>query len=212
MESPAIEKTGLEIQSISENPQTVQPSTSGIMKPSTSNLNELVISNDPVLVVGHRYHHHHHRRHTHQRNEQSARPSTVSTLTTKTEREKFTSFLQRMLNNINWFYSLCCPYLWRIAELHIYKVIVIVIALFCFHKVSVINLILLCSVLFSFVSTQSKRSDRVHTLLSGFVQIWACVFTLASMLYQLKFVESPLVFNCSVIMLISIFLSCFNDI
>lgn len=60
------------------------------------------------------------------------------------------------------------------------------------------NLILLCSILFSFVLDRTNPEKRIHVMLSGFVQIWVSLATLASMIYQLKVVDSPLVFNCSV--------------
>jgi hypothetical protein len=53
----------------------------------------------------------------------------------RTEKEKFFSFVKRMLNNVNKFYLMCCPYFWRLAELHIYKVIVFMIALYSLNWV-----------------------------------------------------------------------------
>ena len=105
---------------------------------------------------------------------------------------------EKFLSVIFKYYSVVTIYLWRTAELHIYHLILIIIAVFCFKRVNLLNVLLISSVIFSLLIDRSKNKKRYHSIYSGFIQIWTSIFTLCSMIFQLKFVSSPLVFNCTV--------------
>jgi hypothetical protein len=108
-------------------------------------------------------------------------------------KEKLFSFIFK-------YYSVFTFYLWRAAEIHIYHITLIMIAIFCFKRVNLLNVLLISSVIFSLLIDRSKTKKKYHSIYSGFIQIWASIFTLSSMVFQLKFVNSPLVFNCTVIL------------
>lgn len=125
------------------------------------------------------------------------RHSTSTTSTAK--KENFETFVRRMLTKADSIYNLIAVYVWRFLEIHIYKTIIILVGIFCFNHVSLINLLLFSSTLLSLMLDKSNNNElRIHTMFSGFLQIWTCVFTVVTMIYQLEFISSPFVFNCSV--------------
>ena len=107
-----------------------------------------------------------------------------------------------MIRKITHFYCLIVIYIWRIAEIHVYKCVVLFVGIYCLYKVSLLNLILFILLLFSLfierlidISPQSQK--KVHSVFSGLFQAWVCVMTIFSMIYQLKFIDSPLMSNCT---------------
>lgn len=107
-----------------------------------------------------------------------------------------------MIRKITHFYCLIVIYIWRIAEIHIYKCVILFVGIYCLYKVSLLNLILFILLLFSLfierlidISPQSQK--KVQSVFSGLFQAWVCVMTIFSMIYQLKFIHSPLMSNCT---------------
>lgn len=117
----------------------------------------------------------------------------------KVKKESFLSFAKRMVIRLNSIFTIVTLYAWKFAELHIYKLIVIVIALFCLTKVNLVNFVLFCALLFSFMLDRinSKAEKRVQRGFTAIVQIWVSFFTLLNMFFQLEFVKSPFVTNCN---------------
>ena len=114
------------------------------------------------------------------------------------KRESFSSFLNRMFKKCLHVFRLLSAYFWRILELHLYKFTIFVIGIFCFNKVNLINLVLLCATLLSLMVDKTGTSEkRVQTIFLGFVQIWTVICVVATMIFQLKFIQSPFVFNCN---------------
>ena len=103
-----------------------------------------------------------------------------------------------MLAKLKAFSLILTTYLWRIAEIHLYKLIILVIGIFCFNKVNLSNVMLFCSLLLSLMVDKTGNSEkRLHSMFSGFVQIWITFWMISTMIFQLQFIESPLVFNCN---------------
>lgn len=85
------------------------------------------------------------------------------------------------------------------AEIHIYKLIICVIAFYSLKQVNLLNLILFTTTLLGLIIDGNSigLENKSNSVFCGFVQIWVSLFTIVSMLFQLKFVQSPLVFNCT---------------
>ncbi len=114
------------------------------------------------------------------------------------QRESFAHFSRRMFGKLNELYLLLTEYAWRILRLHLYKLIILILGIFCFSKVNLMNLVLFCSVLLSLMLDKTGNNEkRIKTLFSGFVQIWIIICVIATMIFQLKFIESPFIFNCN---------------
>ncbi len=115
------------------------------------------------------------------------------------KKESFGAFVKRISKKVYDIYSLCTIYAWHFVELHIYKSIAVVVALYCITQVTFLNFVLLCTLLISLILDKiNERTElRVQRFFSGFVQLWVSLLTIASMLFQLKFVQSPLVTNCT---------------
>ncbi|CAF0784140.1 unnamed protein product [Brachionus calyciflorus] len=115
------------------------------------------------------------------------------------KRENFLTFVKRMLKNTNKLYSEVSVYVWRFAEIHVYKILVCLIGIYCLKKITLINLILFVSILLGIIADHRNAYDnKIRTIYSGVVQIWVSILAISSMLFQLKFVQSPLVTNCTV--------------
>lgn len=56
------------------------------------------------------------------------------TTDTKTK-EEFHAFLYRCIRNMDKIYCCVSVYLWRLAEIHIFKTVIIVVVIYCLHKV-----------------------------------------------------------------------------
>ena len=143
-------------------------------------------------------------------------------------KESFALFVVRMARTVKRYYSMLLIHLWRFAEIHVFHVILIVIAVFCFRHVSVccvrpmafdtfvaaffcpanllialsreqitlLNMILMCSMLFTLMAGRSSDEKHIIRIFSGFVQIWVAVITTCAMIFNLDFVKSPLVYTC----------------
>ena len=109
-------------------------------------------------------------------------------------KEEFLQFVIRMIRKITDLYRLVVIYTWRLALIHIYKVVIAAIGCYCLMQVSLFNLVFFFLVLFGLLV---DGEGRVRSVFSGLFLVWVCMTTLASMVYQLKFIESPLVTNCS---------------
>ena len=116
------------------------------------------------------------------------------------KRESFLAFVRRMLHKFSEIFSQVSEYAWRFAEFHIYKLIVLSIALFCLARVNLLNLVLLVLLLISlFIDKIHSRTEKnTQLIFSAIAQIWVALFTICSMFFQLKVVTSPLVTNCTV--------------
>ena len=116
----------------------------------------------------------------------------------ETKRESFLHFSRRMLSKLNSLYLFMTIFAWRILELHLYKITILILGIFCFNKVNLMNFVLICSTLLSLMLDKTGNNEkRIRTLFSGFVQIWIIVCVIATMIFQLKFIESPFIFNCN---------------
>lgn len=105
-----------------------------------------------------------------------------------------------MFAKITSLYRLVARYAWRIAEIHIYKIVIATIGCYCLVQVSLNNLFFFFLILFSLLVdgfVETKIEKRVHAAFSGLFLVWVCFTTLTSMIYQLEFIKSPLVTNCS---------------
>jgi hypothetical protein len=112
-------------------------------------------------------------------------------------------FIEKIKARTARMYSVLVIYLWRATELHIYHVILITIGLFCMSKINLLNMLLLSSLIFSFLIDRHKNFKKYQIIYSGFVQIWVSILSLCSMVFQLEFIKSPLNFICNVIYLFS---------
>lgn len=115
-------------------------------------------------------------------------------------KEEFLQFIVRMVKKITKLYSLAVVYAWRIAEIHIYKIVIATIGCYCLIQVNLNNLFFFFLVLFGLLVdgfVEKKMEKTVHAAFSGLFLVWVCFTTLTSMIYQLEFIESPLVTNCS---------------
>ncbi len=120
----------------------------------------------------------------------------------KPKKEEFITFVIRITNKIASLFNLIVSYQWRIAEIHIYKVIVILTCVYCIHKVTLLNLILFFLVLFGLLVERvaCRIEKQVRLVFSCLILVWVCVMTISSMVYQLDFIKSPLeimVSNCT---------------
>ena len=114
-------------------------------------------------------------------------------------KENFLSFLKRNMKKVNYWYSIISVYLWRLAEIHIYKVLICLIGIYCIKNVTIINFFLFVILLLSILISHSNQYDKkINSIFSGIVQIWVSLLTISSMFFQLKFVQSPIVTNCTV--------------
>lgn len=113
--------------------------------------------------------------------------------------EKFKDFVKRMFENVSIIYSIVSVYLWRAAEIHIYKIIVLTIAIVTLHQISLINFLLFVATLLGLIADRFYAIEkRARSIFSGMVQVYVCLITIVSMIYQLNFIESPFISNCTV--------------
>ncbi len=126
-------------------------------------------------------------------------PNMVShTAPKKVKREKFSAFLKRQLYNLNEIYVNTSVYVWKFIEIHVIKMVLLIIAFICINQINLINFLLFTSILINmFVSKTSHNENKTLSVFYGFVQIWTSLFTITTMIYQLKFIESPFVSNCT---------------
>jgi piezo-type mechanosensitive ion channel component 1/2 len=116
------------------------------------------------------------------------------------KKEKFRAFAGRMFEKASLIYLNITIILWRLAELHTFKVIVATIGIVCLTEISLVNFVFFMSVLFSLAIDcfYTSNTNHVKRLFSGIFQIWISIMTISSMTYQLQVLKSPFVTNCSV--------------
>lgn len=115
------------------------------------------------------------------------------------KKENFLTFLKRNIQKVNARYTIISVYVWRLAEIHVYKILICILGFYCLKKITLLNFVLFVSVLFSIMINHHNGYDnKISSIYSGVVQIWVSLLTITSMFFQLKFVQSPLVTNCTV--------------
>ena len=103
-----------------------------------------------------------------------------------------------MLKNASLIYRRIAVHLWRAIEIHIYKIVIIVIAIYCLHKVNFLNLLLFFAILSGLLMERIKSSEkRIRSVFSVIFQLWISILTLCSMIYNMTFIDLPLTFNCT---------------
>jgi hypothetical protein len=60
---------------------------------------------------------------------------TSGTQNEKKDKEEFSVFLRRILLKADKVYCRVAVYLWRAAEIHIYKCVIVIIGIYCLHEV-----------------------------------------------------------------------------
>ncbi len=88
----------------------------------------------------------------------------------KSKKEDFLTFLIRITRKISTLFNYIISLQWRIAEIHIYKIIVIITCTYCINKVNLLNSILIFIVLFGLLV------ERVFNHIEKQVQIIIIMF------------------------------------
>ncbi|KAL8575931.1 hypothetical protein ACOMHN_027329 [Nucella lapillus] len=105
------------------------------------------------------------------------------------ERSRFKMWLARtqILFKTAVFWDSLTTFLWRLAEIHIFKLVIVIVMFVAVHQDEVSALtavyVILVMLLLPFVLT------KAHLVLSNLVVVWTCVVILAKMLYQLRLVH-----------------------
>ncbi|XP_076448756.1 piezo-type mechanosensitive ion channel component 1-like [Babylonia areolata] len=107
------------------------------------------------------------------------------------EKGRFKMWLARtqILVKMADFWDSLTTFLWRLAEIHIFKVVVLTVMLVAVQEDQVSALtavyVIFVMLLLPFVLT------KAHLVLSNLIIIWTCIIILAKMLYQLRLVPHP---------------------
>ncbi|XP_064641354.1 piezo-type mechanosensitive ion channel component 2-like isoform X4 [Lineus longissimus] len=103
--------------------------------------------------------------------------------------EKFMGF---MMKNTNKLWKLALWIVWRLLEIHVFKLVVFAIIMVCVFEVTAINFLFL---LFLAILTPIVQ---LRALLSGICMIWASLVILAKMTFQLHILDTAYwLSNCS---------------
>ena len=89
-------------------------------------------------------------------------------------------------------------YLWRVAEIHVYKIVIVTVGCYCLYRISLLNLILFIILLFNLlIDGLTDSPKRIRATFSGLFLVWVCLMTILTMVYQLQFIDNPLITNCT---------------
>lgn len=82
-------------------------------------------------------------------------------------------------------------YVWRLCEIHIYKIILIIVACLSLVKINLFNALIFSLLIFSLLLDRIHTiENRIQTLFSAIIQLLVCLLTILSMIYQLSFINN----------------------